>query len=131
MPNTRQNIPLNNCVLITLWAGVEVSSEPPGVHAHRLLFLLIRVHIEGSSADASLIESFHPAEDTIPQTRMSSMGIPRIMVTSYSVTVVSPHGRWNVSVSRRHRSTSAVNAVESISGRSWVLMSLASDRNPA
>jgi hypothetical protein len=44
------------------------------------------------------------------------MGRSRIMVTSYSVTVVSPHGRWNVWGSGCHRSTSAINAAESIVG---------------
>jgi hypothetical protein len=47
MPNIRQNIPLNDCVLSTLREGVEVSCEPPVVHARRILILLICGDVEG------------------------------------------------------------------------------------
>jgi hypothetical protein len=49
--NTRPNIPLNDCVLSTLRASVEVSGEPPGVHTHRLPVLLIRCNVGGSKAN--------------------------------------------------------------------------------
>jgi hypothetical protein len=51
MPNTRPNIPPNDCVQSTLWVGVEVRCEPPGVHSHHLLVLLIRGDVSGSNAD--------------------------------------------------------------------------------
>jgi hypothetical protein len=51
MSNTRPNIPLNDGILSTLWAGAEVSCEPPGVHAHRLPVLLIPWDIGGSKAN--------------------------------------------------------------------------------
>jgi hypothetical protein len=51
MPNTRPNITLNDCILSTLWASVEVRCEPPGVHAHRLLVLLIGGDVRGSKAN--------------------------------------------------------------------------------
>jgi hypothetical protein len=66
---------------------------------------------------ASPTESLHPPGETGPQTGVPSMGRSRIMVMSYSVTVVSPHGRWNVWVFGHHRSTIAVNTRQSIIGR--------------
>jgi hypothetical protein len=78
---------------------------------------------------ASPTESLHPTEDIGPQIRVPSMGRPRIIVTSCSITVVSPHGRWNVWVSERHQSTRAIKAAESIIDRPSV-MSRASGRNP-
>jgi hypothetical protein len=51
MSNTRPNVHLNDCVLSTIRAGVEVSCEPPGVHAHHLPILLIRWDIGGSKAN--------------------------------------------------------------------------------
>jgi hypothetical protein len=79
---------------------------------------------------AAMMESLHPAGDTIPETGAPSMGRPRIMATSCNVTVISPHRRWNVWVAGHHRSTSAFNAVESIIGR-WLDTRRASGRNPA
>jgi hypothetical protein len=61
MPNTKQNIPLNDCVLITLRAGVDVSCEPPRVHARRLLVLLIRGDVGGLNAD-SLFDGVPPPD---------------------------------------------------------------------
>jgi hypothetical protein len=52
MSNTRQNIPLNDCILNTLRAGVEVSCEPPGVHVRCLLVLLIHGDVRGSNVDS-------------------------------------------------------------------------------
>jgi hypothetical protein len=49
--NTKPNIPLNDCVFSTLRAGVEVSGEPPRVHACRLPVLLIRCDVRGSKAN--------------------------------------------------------------------------------
>jgi hypothetical protein len=49
--NTRPNIPLKDYVLSTLWAGVEVTGEPPGVHARHLLVLLIWCDVRGSKAN--------------------------------------------------------------------------------
>jgi hypothetical protein len=121
MPNTRQNIPRNDCVLSALRACVEVSCEPPGVHVHHLLVLLIHGHVGGRMTIASPTESLHLAEDTIPQIGVSSMGRPTMI--SYSVTVVSPHERWNVCVSGRHRSKSVVNVADSINGRPRVVTS--------
>jgi hypothetical protein len=106
-----------------------VRCEPPGVHAHRLLILLICGNISGRMSIDSPTEYLHPAEDTGPQTRVTSMGRLRIMVTSYSVTVVSPHERWNVWVSGHHRSTSSVNATKSIIDR-LLVTSRARSRNP-
>jgi hypothetical protein len=79
---------------------------------------------------AVLALSLHPSRDTSPQTEMLSIGRPRIMVTSWIITVVSPHRRWNMWVSGRHRSTSVVNAAEYIIDRPS-MMSRASGRNPA
>jgi hypothetical protein len=53
MPNTKQSIHLNNCVLSTLRAGVEVSFEPPGVHVCGLLVLLILGHVGGGGSNAN------------------------------------------------------------------------------
>jgi hypothetical protein len=75
-------------------------------------------------------ESLLPFGDTDPQPGVSSMERPRIMATYCSITVISPLGKWNVWVSERHRSTSAINAVEFIIGILPV-MSRASGRNPA
>jgi hypothetical protein len=75
-------------------------------------------------------ESLLPFGDTDPQPGVSSMERPRIMATYCSITVISPLGKWNVWVSERHRSTSAINAVEFIIGILSV-MSRASGRNPA
>jgi hypothetical protein len=52
MSKTRLIIPLNDYVLRTLWAGVEVSCEPPEVHTHRLLVLLICRNIGGLNVDS-------------------------------------------------------------------------------
>jgi hypothetical protein len=79
---------------------------------------------------AAPMESLHPSGDTIPEPSVPSMERPRIMATSYSVTVVSPHERWNVWVSGRYQPTSAINATESIIVRMPV-MRRASGRNPA
>jgi hypothetical protein len=51
MPKTRPSIPLNDGVLSILRTGVEVSCEPPGVNARRLLVLLGTSG--GSKADSS------------------------------------------------------------------------------
>jgi hypothetical protein len=75
-------------------------------------------------------ESLLPFGDTDPQPGVSSMERQRIMATYCSITVISPLGKWNVWVSERHRSTSAINAVEFIIGILSV-MSRASGRNPA
>jgi hypothetical protein len=84
---------------------------------------------EGHMSIAAPTESHHQPGDTVLETGVTLMERPRIMMTSYSVTVVSPHGMWNVWVSGRHRSTSVINAAESIIGRPPV-MRRASDRNP-
>jgi hypothetical protein len=84
----------------------------------------------GQRSIACPTECLHPVEDTIPQTGVPSMKRPRIMVTSCSVTVISLDGRWNMWVSGRYQSTSAINAATSISGRPR-LMSRATGRNPA
>jgi hypothetical protein len=47
MSNTRPNIPLNDGVLCTLRAGVEVSCEPPGVHTRHLPILLMPWDVGG------------------------------------------------------------------------------------
>jgi hypothetical protein len=133
MSKTRLSIPVNNGVLNILRARVEVSCEPPGVNAHHLSVLLIYGNIGGGGGRRPIVaptESLHPPGDIIPETGVLSMGRLRIMTTSCSVTVVSPHGRWNVWVFRRHRSTSVINAVESIIGRPSV-MRRARGRNPA
>jgi hypothetical protein len=52
MPKTRPIIPLNDCVLSTLRAGVEVSCEPPGVYACRLLAHLICGDVGRSNPDS-------------------------------------------------------------------------------
>jgi hypothetical protein len=75
-------------------------------------------------------ESLLPFGDTDPQPGVSSMERQRIMATYCSITMISPLGKWNVWVSERHRSTSAINAVEFIIGILSV-MSRASGRNPA
>jgi hypothetical protein len=107
-----------------------VSGQPPGVHARRLPILLIRCGGGGRRPIACLTESLHLVGDTIPQIGVSSMGRPRIMTTSYSITVISPDGKWNMWVFGCHRSLSAVNVAASISDRPRV-MSRASGRNPA
>jgi hypothetical protein len=110
-----------------------VSCEPPGVHTRRLLVLLIHGDVGGGGGRmpiASPTESLHPVEDTSPQIGVTSMRRPRIITTSYNITVVSPQERWNMWVSGCHRSTSVVNTVESISGIPRVT-SQASDMNPA
>jgi hypothetical protein len=132
MPKIRSRIPLNDGILNTLRPGVEVSYEPTGVNVHRLIVLLVCGNVGGGGGHmliAAPTESLHPPGDTVPQTGVPSMRIPRIMVMSCSVTVVSPHGRWNVWVSRCDRSTSAINVVESIIDRPPV-MSRPSGRNP-
>jgi hypothetical protein len=60
MPNTKQSIHLNNCVLSTLRAGVEVSFEPPGVHVCGLLVLLILGHVGGGSNANGLSDRVPP-----------------------------------------------------------------------
>jgi hypothetical protein len=61
MPTTRPSIPLNDDVLKTLRAGVEVSCELPGVDACRLPILLVHGNVGGSQADSSLDEVPPPA----------------------------------------------------------------------
>jgi hypothetical protein len=132
MPKTRLIIPMNDYTLITLRVGVEVSCEPPRVHGHRLLVLLIYGDVGGgggSNVDSFFDGPLHQAEGTGSQIRVLSMGRPRIMVTSCTITMVSPHRRWNVWVSKRHRSTRAVKAAKSIIGRP-PMTSRASGRNP-
>jgi hypothetical protein len=51
MSNTRPNIPLNDGIISTLWAGVEVSCKPPRVLVRRLPVLLIPWDIGGSKAN--------------------------------------------------------------------------------
>jgi hypothetical protein len=53
MPKTTSSIPLNDGVLSTPWAGVEVSCEPPKVNARRLPILLVYRNVRGSHADSS------------------------------------------------------------------------------
>jgi hypothetical protein len=100
------------------------------VIAHHLSVLLVYGNIRGRRPIAAATESLHPAGDTVPETDASSMGRPRTMATSCSITVVSPHRRWNVCVFEHHRSISVVNAAESIISRSPDMMQ-ASGRNPA
>jgi hypothetical protein len=110
-----------------------VSYEPPEVNARWLLLLLVCGHVGGGGGRMSIAsptKSLHPTRDTSPHIGKSSMGRPRIIATSWSVTVVSLHGRWSVWVSGRYRSTSVVNVVRSINGRPPVTR-WASDRNPA
>jgi hypothetical protein len=52
MPKTRPSIPLNDGVLSTLKAGVEVSCELPRVNARRLPVLLVYGNIGVSQADS-------------------------------------------------------------------------------
>jgi hypothetical protein len=133
MPKTRSGIPLNDGALSILRTGVEVSYETPGVNVRRLLVLLVCENIGGGGGRwliAAPMESLHPPGDTIPETSVPSMGRPKIMAMSCSVTVAFPHGRWNVWVSGRHQSTSAINAAESIISRP-PLMRRASGRNLA
>jgi hypothetical protein len=102
------------------------------VNAHHFLVLLVCWNVGGGGGRkpiAATTESLHPARDTIPEISAPSMGRPRIMTMSCSITVVSPHRRWNVWVSGRHRSTSAINVAESIIGRSPGTRQ-ASGRNP-
>jgi hypothetical protein len=54
MSKTRPSITLNDSVLSTLRAGVEVSCEPHGVDPLRLLVLLVCGNIKWSNADSSL-----------------------------------------------------------------------------
>jgi hypothetical protein len=109
-----------------------VSYEPPGVNARRLLVLLVCGNVRGGGRRpiAAPTKSLHSAGDTIPEIGVPSMGRPKIMATSYSVIVVSPHRRWNVWVFGHHRSTSVINAVESIINKPSVMMQ-ASGRNSA
>jgi hypothetical protein len=104
-------------------------SHPERMHIVFLSFWSPRTS-GGHRLIAAAMESLHPAGDTILETGAPSMGRPRIMAMSCSVTVISPHGRWNVSVSGRHRSTSDINAAESIIG-GWPDTRRASGRNPA
>jgi hypothetical protein len=100
------------------------------VNARCLSILLVCRNVGGHRLIAAAMESLHPAGDTIPEIGAPSMGRSRIMATSCSVTVISPHGRWNVWVSGRHQSTSGVNAAEFIISR-WPDTIRASGRNPA
>jgi hypothetical protein len=93
------------------------------------LFLWFAWTSGGRRPIAAVTESLHPTGDIVLETGAPLMGRPRIMAMPCSVTVISPHWRWNVWVSGRHRSTSAVNAVESIIGR-WPDTRRASGRNP-
>jgi hypothetical protein len=72
MPNTRPNIPLNDCVLSTLRAGVEVSCEPPGVHTRHLLVLLICGDVGGLNAD-SLSDGIPPPDGRYHPTNRSAV----------------------------------------------------------
>jgi hypothetical protein len=94
-----------------------------------LSFWYVRMS-RGRRLIAAVMESLHPAGGTIPETGAPSMGRPRIMATFCNITIVSPHGRWNVWVSGRHRSTSVVNTAESIISRSSNTRR-ASGKNPA
>jgi hypothetical protein len=98
------------------------------VNASRLPILLVYRNIRGHRPIAAVMESLHPARDTVPETNAPSMERPRIMAMFCSITVISPHKRWNVWVSGCHWSTSAVNAAESIIGR-WPDTRQASGRN--
>jgi hypothetical protein len=103
------------------------------MHVRHLLVLLSPWDIRGGGGRrpmAYLTVSLHPAEYTIPQTGVPSMGRPRIMAMTCSITVISPDGRWNVWVPRRHQSMSVINAAASINDRSR-LTSRASGRNTA
>jgi hypothetical protein len=115
MPKTRLSIPLNDGVLSILRIGVKLSCEPPRVNAHHLIVLLFCGNIEGSKTNSSPDRVPPPSWRHRPRNwRAIDGGGPRIMATSCSITVVSPHGRWNVWVSGCHRFTNAVNTVESI-----------------
>jgi hypothetical protein len=103
-----------------------VICEPPEVHARGLLILLARRDVMGSIAD-SLSDRVPPPDGR----HVPSMRRPRIITMSGSVTVVSPHGRWNMCIPERHRSTSIINVAESINDRPRVVTSRASGRNPA
>jgi hypothetical protein len=130
MPKTRPSIPLNDGVLSTPRARVEVSCEPPRVNDHRLIVLLVCGNVGGRMPIAAAIESLHPSGEIVPVTGVSSMGRSRIMSMSCNIIMVSPHGRWNVWVSGRHRSTTGINVAESIIGRSEDIRRT-SGRNPA
>jgi hypothetical protein len=130
MPKTRPTIPLNHDILsiighVSKW----VVSYPEWTPIIFLSFWSVGTS-GGCRLIAVVMESLHPAGDTVPETGVPSMGRPTIMATSYIVTVVSPHGRWNMWVFERHQSTSAINTAESIIGRSPGTRR-ASGRNPA
>jgi hypothetical protein len=130
MSNTRPNIPLNDCILSTLWAGVEVSCEPLGVHACHLPVLLIPWDVRGSKAN-HLSDGVPPPDKRRHPTNRSAVD----RKTKDHDNILQRHhnlARWKVErvVSRCHQSMSVVNAAASTSGRPW-LMSRASGRNPA
>jgi hypothetical protein len=91
MLKTRPSIPLNDGVLSILRAGVKVSCELPGVDVHRLPVLLVHGNVGGRRPLAALMKSLHPFGVTVLQIGLSSMGRPRIVAMSCSITVVSPH----------------------------------------
>jgi hypothetical protein len=62
--NSRPNIPLNDCVLSTLWAGVEVSSEPPIVHARRHPVILIWCDVRGLGGQSPVRRSPSTRQET-------------------------------------------------------------------
>jgi hypothetical protein len=99
MPTIRSSIPLNDDILSTLRTGVKVRCKPPGVDAIIFLSFWSAGTLGGHRPIIIRMKSLHPPRVTIPQIGLPLMGRQRIMAMSYSVTVVSPHERWNMWVS--------------------------------
>jgi hypothetical protein len=60
MWNTRPNIPLNDGILSTLRASIEVSCEPPGIHVRHLPVLLIPWDVGGGGSKANRLSDGVP-----------------------------------------------------------------------
>jgi hypothetical protein len=130
MPKTRLSIPLNDVILSILQTGVEVSCEPPRVNAYRILVLLLYGNIGGSKVDSSPDRVPPPAWSHRPRNQRVVDGKTKDHGDVLQLTMVSPYERWNMWVFGRHRSTSVINAAESIIA-SPPVMRQASGRNPA
>jgi hypothetical protein len=133
MPNTRPNIPLNDCVLSTLRAGVEVRSKPPGVHTCHHLVLLIHGNVEGGGVKAdSLSDGVPPPDGRHLPTNRSDIGGK---TKDHGDVLQRHHGLATRKVERVGLQTppvhKCVNVAESNNGRPWVVTSRASGRNPA
>ena len=98
----------------------NVTSSAPGggvdncKHNHRKEIVAPLIASAGGMTPSNSAHNAATSNTHVPVTAGPWIRRPRRMATSYKVIVISPTGTWNVCVSGRHLSTSAVISGQSI-----------------